>query len=89
MRGSTERKPSERAIGARVRIKPAHQAEIEALFDEVMIVPIYKEVRTDGNVSYWFGKNQISELAEACVLERIPLHCWAHHAVIGQPPIID
>ncbi|MGL3820867.1 hypothetical protein [Sphingopyxis sp. R3-92] len=89
MRGSADRKPSEREIGARVRIHPAHQAEIEALFDEAMIIPIYKEMRTDGNVSYWFGKNQISKLAEACVLERIPPHYWAHHVVIGQPPIIE
>jgi hypothetical protein len=64
-----------------VRIKPVHQQEIEALFAEADVVPIYKEMRADGNVSYWFGKDQLSELTE--VLERIPLHHWAHYAVVG------
>jgi hypothetical protein len=89
MNGPANKKPSERTIGARVRIKPVHQAEVEALFAQATISPIYKELRTDGDVAYWFGKNQISALAEAGVLEQIPLYCWAHYAIIGQPPIIN
>jgi len=85
-----DRRPPERAIGARVRIKQVHQAEIEALFGNAGISPIYKELRTDGNISYWFGKEQVAPLAQAGVVEQIPLHWWAHHAiVVGDPPTID
>ncbi|MGH6694908.1 MAG: hypothetical protein ACREBX_06440 [Sphingopyxis sp.] len=89
MSGSADKKPSERTIGARVRIKPVHQAEVEALFDQASIIPVYREPRTDGNVTYWFSKYQIAALAEAGVLEQIPLYCWAHHAITGQTPIIN
>ena len=86
---STDARPSERKIGARVRIKSVHQSEVEALFAQARIEPIHKEMRTDGNVSYWFGKEQMVTLAETCVLERIPLHYWAHYAIVGEPPTIN
>ena len=82
-------RPAERKIGARVRIKPVHQAEAKTLFEEAGFSPIYKELRTDGNISYWFGKDQVVPLAEAGVLERMPLHWWAHHAIVGNPPTIS
>lgn len=89
MSKSGDTRPSERKIGARVRIKPSHQAEVEALFEQAGFSPIYKEHRTDGNISYWFGKDQVGPLAETGVLERIPLHWWAIHAILGDPPTIN
>ena len=77
------RRPSSTRVGARVRIKPAHQQEVEALFSEVGVSPLYKELRSDGNVSYWFGKEQVDQLHG--VVERIPLEYWAHYAVVGSP----
>jgi len=82
-------RPSERKVGARVRIKPVHQLEVEALFDQAGVLPIYKELRSDGNVSYWFGKDQVAILAEVGALERIPLHWWAHYAIAGEPPTLN
>lgn len=89
MRRSDLKRPSERRIGARVRIKPDFQNEVEALFAAANVFPIYKDLREDGNVSYWFGKEQQAELAGSGVLERIPLHHWAHYAIIGEPPTLN
>jgi len=89
MSKSENDRPPERKIGARVRIKPIHQAEAETLFAQAGFSPIYKELRTDGNVSYWFSKDQAGPLAAAGVLERIPLHWWAHYAIVGKPPTIN
>ncbi|WP_034161461.1 hypothetical protein [Sphingomonas sp. ERG5] len=72
-------------MGARVRIKSQHQRDVEALFNEAMIAPIYKEVREDGDVSYWFGKEQMPALIECRVLERILVDHWVHYAVLGSP----
>ena len=77
------RPPPRSRLGARVRIKPAHQREVETLFTEAGLSPIYKEVRVDGNVSYWFGKDELAALH--AVLERMPLEYWAHYAVVGFP----
>jgi len=82
-------RPPERKIGARIRIKPIYQAEAEALFDKAGFLPIYKELRTDGNISYWFGKDQARLLVVAGVLERLPLHWWAHYATLGGSPTIN
>lgn len=81
-------RPSERQIGARVRINPTYQAEVEALFDDARVAPIHKELRPDGDVSYWFSKDQVAALSETRVLAKIPLHYWAHHAIVGEPPIV-
>ena len=89
MSRSANIRPSERRIGARVRIKPVHQPEVEALFLEAGLAPIYKELRSDGNISYWFNKDQVTALAEAGTLERIPLHWWAHYAIEGEPPNLN
>ena len=72
-------------VGARVRIKPAHQREVETLFSEAGVPPLYKEVRADGNVSYLFGKDQLAQLQSTAVVERIPLEYWAHYAVVDRP----
>lgn len=45
--------------------------------------PLYKEMRADGNVSYWFDADQTAELRSTGVVERIPLEYWAHYAVVG------
>ena len=82
-------RPSERKVGARVRIKPIHQTDADAFFEEAGFAPIYKELRTDGNVSYWFAKDQAGPLAEAGVLERMPLQWWAHYAIVGDPPTMN
>jgi hypothetical protein len=86
---SVNTRPSERSIGARVRIKAHFQTELEAFFAQAQIEPIYKEMRTDGDISYWFGKEQVAALGKARVLERIPLHWWAHYAIVGDLPIIN
>ena len=79
------RPPSSSRVGVRVRIKPAHQQEVETLFADAGMQPLHKEMRADGNVSYWFGKEQLGELRSTGVVERIPLECWAHYAVVGFP----
>jgi len=56
------------------------------MFEEVGLRPIFKEVRQDGNVSYWFGTEQVADLGSTGVLERIPLAYWAHYMVSGSPP---
>jgi hypothetical protein len=66
-----------------------HQWNAESIFAEAGFTPIYKELRADGSVSYWFGKDQVAPLSEAGVLERIPLHWWAHYAIIGNSTIIN
>ena len=81
-RESNQPPPSSR-VGARVRIKPAHQREVEALFSDAGLSPIYKEMRADGNVSYWFGKDELAALHP--VLESMPLEYWAHYAMVGFP----
>ena len=79
-----ENKPlSSSRVKARVRVKPAHQREVETLFSEAGLSPIHKEMRVDGNVSYWFGKDELSTLH--AVLERMPIEYWAHHALVGFP----
>jgi len=82
-------RPPEGKIGARIRIKSVHRAEVETLFEEAGFSPIHRELETDGNVSYWFGKDQVEPLGEAGILERIPLHWWAHHAIVGDCPTIN
>jgi hypothetical protein len=67
-------------------MKPAYQEEVEALFSEAGLTPIYKEMRADGMVSYWFGKEQLGELTASGVLERIPLEYWAVRAFLGRRP---
>ncbi|HEX7850757.1 MAG TPA: hypothetical protein VF485_13590 [Sphingomonas sp.] len=89
MSRSANTRPSERRIGARVRIKPLFQAQLEALLAQVEIEPIHKELRTDGDISYWFDREQVAALGEARVLERIPLHWWAHYAIVGDTPTIN
>jgi hypothetical protein len=84
---ATSRPPPSSRVAARVRIKPAYQGEVETLFSEARLSPIYKEMRADGNVSYWFSKGQ--ENALSSVLERMPLEYWAHYAVAGFPPNTD
>lgn len=66
-----------------------HQPEVEGFFEQAGITPIYKDLRSDGNVSYWFGKDQVPALAECGVLEQIPLHWWAHYAITGEPPPLN
>lgn len=88
MRTSAKARPPESEIGAGIRIKPAHQVDIEAIFAREGVAPIYQELRPDGNISYWFGKEQVAALAARALLEKIPLHYWAHYAVIGDPPAI-
>lgn len=83
MGDDANRRPPSTRVGAHVRIKPAHQQDVEALFSNAGVSPIYKEVRADGNVSYWFAKERLAELEP--VLGRISLDCWAHYAVIGSP----
>ena len=86
MKKSDNTRPSERRIGARIRIKPAYRSEAEAHFAQAGFAPIYTELRTDGNISYWFDKDQFGLIVEAGVLEQMPLYWWALHATMGGPP---
>jgi hypothetical protein len=55
---TAERPPSEKLIGGRVRVRSACAAEAARLFDADGFTPIYVEHREDGDVSFWFGKEQ-------------------------------
>jgi hypothetical protein len=48
--------PSEKRIGARVRVSSERAADAAQLFGAAGFAPIYVEHRNDGDVSFWFGK---------------------------------
>jgi len=50
------KRPSEKLIGARVRVSSDRAADAARLFDSGGFAPIYVEHRDDGDVSFWFGK---------------------------------
>jgi len=70
-------------MGVRVKLKLVHQPDVEALFEQAGLAPIYKELRSDGVVSCWFAQEQVTALADSGVLERIPLHWWAGYMIAG------
>jgi hypothetical protein len=86
MSGSKQVRPSQRRVGARAAFKPEFQGEVEALFQTAGIQPIYKELRSDGNLDYWFDKTQCPALIDSGVLQKIPIDRWAHYAIVGTPP---
>lgn len=48
--------PSERRIGARVRVRRDRANDAAELFAASGFAPLYVEHRDDGDVSFWFGK---------------------------------
>jgi hypothetical protein len=45
-------RPPEHKIGARIKIKPIYQGEAETFVRDAGVLPMYKELRIDGNISY-------------------------------------
>jgi hypothetical protein len=72
--------PAERDVGARIRVKAGHADDAAAAFDREGLTPIYIERRTDGDVSFWFGKLGDADLVRAC--EAIPREWYALRGII-------
>jgi hypothetical protein len=77
--------PSQRRIGARVRIKSEFAESVAAQFATANLPPIYVEHREDGDISFWFDKPTAGNPLFADVLHAIPFEHWAIHAVVGNP----
>jgi len=73
-------KPAERDLGARIRVKAEHADDAATAFEREGLTPIYVERRTDGDVSFWFGKLADAELLRAC--EAIPRRWHALRGII-------
>ena len=67
--------PAERHVGARIRVRAEHADDAAAAFAREGLTPIYVEHRSDGDISFWFGKLGDAELLRAC--EAIPRHWYA------------
>ena len=67
--------PAERDVGARIRVRAQHAADVAAAFDREGLTPIYIEHRADGDVSFWFGKLGDADLLRTC--EAIPRDWYA------------
>jgi hypothetical protein len=59
---ANEKRPSERQIGCRIRVRPENADEAAKLFEQGGFRPIYVEHRADGDISFWFGKAPDDEL---------------------------
>jgi hypothetical protein len=68
-------KPSERRVGARIRVKAERADDAAAAFKCEGLMPIYVETRPDGDVSFWFGGLGDADLLRAC--EAIPREWYA------------
>ncbi len=80
------RPPSEKLIGGRVRVRSARAAEAARLFEAGGFTPIYVEHREDGDVSFWFGKDQNDVLYR--IVTCIPREFFALQGVLvgNNPP---
>src|SRR4051812_9859034 len=67
--------PSERDVGARIRVKGEFADEATSAFDREGLSPLYIEKRADGDVSFWFGKLGDADLLRAC--KAIPREWYA------------
>jgi hypothetical protein len=74
--------PAERDVGARIRVKREHAEDAAAAFEREGLTPIYVERRTDGNVSFSFGKLADADLFRAC--EAIPREWYALRGILRQ-----
>ena len=53
---NSSKRPFEKRIGGRVRVRPERAADAAQLFEASGFTPIYVEHRDDGDVSFWFGR---------------------------------
>ncbi|WP_374146704.1 hypothetical protein [Sphingomonas sp. 28-63-12] len=83
----TDHPPSQKHIGARIRIKPEHAPSVAELFTASNFTPVYVEYRSDGNVSFWFDKVAARSPAFVKTVEAIPFAHWAIHAIVGRPTL--
>jgi hypothetical protein len=74
-----DRRPADRRIGIRIRVKPEHADAAAAMFSEAGFSPIYVECREDGDVSFWFAKEDRPRRGE--IVEAIPRDFYALQAV--------
>jgi len=72
---TAQKPPSERKIGARIRVKGEHADAASAAFKEAGFTPIHVERRADGAVSFWFGKDIQPDLEQ--VVTAIPREWYA------------
>jgi hypothetical protein len=72
-------RPSERAIGARIRVKPDHADAAAGLFAEAGFEPLNVEHRADGDVSFWFAR--MEPQAQWRLITAIPRDFYALQAV--------
>jgi hypothetical protein len=79
------KRPSEKLVGARVRVSSDRAVDATRLFDAGGFAPIYVEHRDDGDVSFWFGKESDDVLYRIATC--IPRDFYAvQGAVVGNNP---
>jgi hypothetical protein len=79
------KRPSEKLIGARVRVRSDRVADAARLFEAGGFAPIYVEQRDDGDVSFWFGKEPDDVLSRIATC--IPREFYAVQGVmVGNNP---
>jgi hypothetical protein len=77
--------PAEKRIGARVRVRSECSADAAQLFATAGFAPIYVEHRDDGDVSFWFGKEEHDVLYRIAIC--IPREYYALQGVmVGDNP---
>lgn len=72
--------PSERDVGARIRVKAEHAKDADAAFERESLTPIHVERWPDEGVSFWFGKLSDADLLRAC--KAIPREWYALQGII-------
>lgn len=73
-------RPSEKLIGARIRVRPEKADEAVELFEQSGFRPIYVDHRVDGDISFWFGKASDDELYR--LLNSVPREYYAIKGVV-------
>ena len=76
--------PPEDAVGARIRVRPEHAEEAALLFAQAGFEPLHVEHRSDGTVSFWFGKMASEETWRLATA--IPVAFYALQAFVDSPP---
>lgn len=72
--------PPEKLIGCRIRVRPESADEAAKLFDQHGVSPIYVDHRSDGDISFWFGKASDDELNR--IINSIPREFFSLRAVL-------
>jgi len=73
-------RPPEGRVGARIRVKSEKANAAAGMFEAAGFLPIFVEARSDGDVTFWFGKMLGGELFK--LSETIPRDFYALTAVV-------